>query len=77
VPVSGRRALKVNLMARAKKSQPRERLFQWRVTLIKGTPAKYLGYVSAPDEETARKEAAKEFKVSEVLRDRIAVQREG
>jgi hypothetical protein len=42
-----------------------------------GTPAKYLGYVDAPDEETAREQAAKEFNVSDVLRDKIAVQREG
>jgi hypothetical protein len=63
-------------MAKAKKTKPRERLFQWRATLIKGTPARYLGYVSAPDEE-AREIAAEEFNVSEVLRDRIAVQRVG
>ena len=64
-------------MAKAKKTKPRERLFSWRATLIKGTPAKYLGYVDAPDEETAREQAAKEFNVSDVLRDKIAVQREG
>ena len=64
-------------MAKAKKAKPRERLFQWRATLIKGTPARYLGYVSAPDEETARQMAAEEFNISDVLRDRIAVQREG
>jgi len=29
------------------------------------------------DEETARERAAKEFNVSEVLKDRVAVQREG
>jgi hypothetical protein len=49
----------------------------WRATLIKGTPAKYLGYVDAPDEESAREQAAKEYNVSDVLKDRIAVQREG
>jgi hypothetical protein len=65
------------LYGQAKKTKPRERLFSWRATLIKGTPAKYLGYVDAPDEETARKIAAEEFNVSEVLRDRIAVQRDG
>jgi len=31
----------------------------------------------AIDEETAREQAAKEFNVSEVLKDRVAVQREG
>jgi hypothetical protein len=43
---------------------PRERLFSWRATLIKETPAKYPGSVDAPDEETARERAAKEFNVS-------------
>jgi hypothetical protein len=62
-------------MAKAKKTKGR--VFQWRATLIKGTPARYLGYVSAPDEETAREIAAEEFNVSEALRDRIAVQRKG
>jgi hypothetical protein len=47
-----------------------------RATLIKGTPAKFLGHVEAPDEETAREQAAKEFKVSEVLKDRVAVARD-
>lgn len=64
-------------MAKAKKIKPREQLHRWRATLIKGTPAKYLGYVEAADEKSAREEAAKEFKVSEVLKNRIAVQREG
>jgi hypothetical protein len=64
------------LRCMAKKTKPRERLFRWRVTLIKGTPAKYLGYVDAPDEEAARKQAVEEFNVSEVLKDRVAVQRE-
>jgi hypothetical protein len=64
-------------MAKAKKTKPRERLFRWRATLIKGAPAKYLGHVYANDEADAVKEAAKEFNVSEVLKERVAVQREG
>jgi hypothetical protein len=63
-------------MAKAKKIKPRERLFRWRATLIKGTPAKFLGHVDAPDEGSAREQAAKEFKVSEVLKDRVAVMRD-
>jgi hypothetical protein len=63
-------------MAKAKKTKPRGRLFRWRATLIKGTPAKFLGHVDAPDEATAREQAAREFNVSEVLKDRVAVQRE-
>jgi hypothetical protein len=38
--------------------------------------AKYLGYVDAPDEETARRQAAKEFNVAEALRDRIVARKE-
>src|SRR5262245_13097522 len=34
-------------------------------TLIKGTPARYLGHVDAKDEASAIDEAAKEFKVSD------------
>jgi len=64
------------LHGQSQETKPRERLFHWRATLIKGTPARYLGYVDAPDEETARKIAAEEFNVSEVLRDPIAVQRD-
>ena len=41
------------------------------MTLIKGTPAKYLGYVDAKDEAEAIREAAKEFKAPEALLDRI------
>ena len=63
-------------MAKAKKTKPRERLHEWRATLIKGTPARYLGHVHAPDEKSAIEGAAKEFRVPGNLRDRIAVMRE-
>jgi len=29
-------------MAKAKKTKPRERLVRWRVSLINGTPAKFI-----------------------------------
>ena len=63
-------------MAKARKTKPRDFQHRWRATLIKGTPAKYLGHVEAPDEETAIEEAAKEFRVPDNLRDRIAVMRD-
>jgi hypothetical protein len=63
-------------MAKVRKTKPREQLFRWRATLIKGTPAKYTGYVEAADEKTAIEEAAKEFKVSETLRDGIVATRD-
>jgi hypothetical protein len=40
------------------------------------SPAKYLGQVFAKDEAEAMKEAAKEFKVAEALRDRIVARKE-
>ena len=43
-------------MAKAKKTKPKEHLSRWRATLIKGTPAKYLGHVYAKDEADAVKE---------------------
>jgi len=40
------------------------------------TPARYLGHVHAKDEASAINEAAKEFRVPDNLRDRIAVTRD-
>jgi len=63
-------------MARAKKSKPRERLPRWRVSLIKGTPAKFIDYVLAPDAETAEKQVAEEHRIPDMLRDRLVAIRE-
>jgi hypothetical protein len=63
-------------MAKAKKTKPRERLFEWRVSLIKGTPAKFIDYVHAPDAKTAEDIAAKEHKIPDTLRDRLVAIRE-
>lgn len=54
---------------------------QWSISLIKGSPAKYLGQVSVTSEaeaikEAAIKEAVKEFGVAENLRDRIVARKE-
>ncbi len=64
------------VMAKAKKSKPRDLQVRWTISLIKATPAKYLGQVFATSEAEAIKEAAKEFKVAEALRDRIVARRE-
>jgi hypothetical protein len=48
---------------------------QWEITFIKSTPARYLGRVDAPDEAAALKEAAKEFKISDVLQNRLVARR--
>ena len=63
-------------MAKAKKSKPRDHKSRWSISLIKGTPAKYLGQIFATTEAEAIKEAAKEFNVAEALRDRIVARRE-
>ena len=63
-------------MARAKKSKPRDHKSGWSISLIKATPAKYLGQVFASSQAEAIKEAAKEYNVAEALRDRIVARRE-
>jgi hypothetical protein len=64
-------------MAKAKKTKPRERLVEWRVSLIKGTPARFVGYVHAPDAKAAEDIAAKEHRIPDTLRDRLVAIREG
>ena len=63
-------------MAKSKKSIPRDHRRRWSISLIKATPAKYLGAVYAKDEADAVKEAVKEFKISEALQDRIVATRD-
>jgi len=63
-------------MAKAKKTKPRDRLVRWRVSLIKGTPAKFIDFAYAPDAATAEKQVAEEHEISEALRDRLVAIRE-
>jgi hypothetical protein len=63
-------------MAKAKKSKPREHLIRWRVSLIKGTPAKFVDYTLAPDAETAERQVAEAHEIREDLRDRLVAIRE-
>jgi len=46
------------------------------VSLIKGTPAKFVDYVDAPDAKTAEDIAAKEHRIPDTLRDRLVAIRE-
>jgi len=55
-------------MAKAKKTKPRDHQHRGSISLVKATPAKYLGQVFATSEAEAIKEAAKEFKVGEAYR---------
>ena len=65
-------------MACASPVWPRGHDYQirWSISLIKGTPAKYLGQVSVTSEAEAIKKAVKEFDVAENLRDRIVARKE-
>jgi hypothetical protein len=49
--------------------------FSWAIYRLKGTPAKLLGHIEAPDEETAIKKAIEEFNVSPELQKRLLARR--
>ena len=49
---------------------------RWRISLLKGTPAKFLGYIEASDEKAAIEAATKEYKIADVLRDRLVARRD-
>ena len=44
---------------------------RWRITLLKATPAKFIGYVRAPDAKSAIDMATKDYKISDRLVDRL------
>jgi hypothetical protein len=51
------------------------RQHRWSIYRLKGTPAKLLGHVEAPDEESAIKQAIEEFKIAPELQGRLLAQR--
>jgi len=60
-----------------KKSPSMPAEYRWQISLIKATPAKYLGSVYAPDERSALETAAREFRVPDALRNRLVARRDG
>ena len=44
---------------------------RWRITLLKATPAKFIGYVRAPDAKSAIETAIADYKISDRLVDRL------
>ncbi len=50
--------------------------FRWQVSLIKGTPAKFIDYTLAPDAKTAEEQVAEAHQMSDRLRDRLVAIRE-
>jgi hypothetical protein len=63
-------------VAKVKKTKPQDRLVHWRVSLVKGTPAKFIDFVEAPDAATAEKQVAEAHRIPETLRDRLIAIRE-
>jgi hypothetical protein len=49
--------------------------FSWAIYRLKGTPAKLLGHVEAPSEESAIKRAIEEFNVPPELQKRLLARR--
>jgi hypothetical protein len=45
--------------------RPSKKMFEWRITRIRSTPAALIGYVEAPDAEQAIKEAIRAFGVTD------------
>jgi hypothetical protein len=51
-------------------------LHRWRVALMTGTPAKFLGYVEARDERAAIEVAVRKYRIGDTLRHKIVARRE-
>jgi hypothetical protein len=39
--------------------------YRWRISRIRGTPAQFIGFVDAPDDATAIKNAIEEFQITD------------
>jgi hypothetical protein len=50
--------------------------YHWNVYRLRGTPARFVGIVEAPDEATAIKKAIEEFKITDpAMQKRLLAQR--
>ena len=41
-----------------------KKLFRWRITRLKASPAALIGYVEAPDQDTAIRTAIRQFEIT-------------
>jgi len=51
-------------------------LYRWRISLLAGTPAKFLGYVEARDLGAAIEVAVRKYRISGTLRHKLVARRE-
>jgi hypothetical protein len=56
---------------------PAQKDYRWKIYHIKTTPAKFMGTVTAPDEETALRRAISELEIEHNLRSRLIAMRQG
>jgi hypothetical protein len=56
---------------------PPKKDYRWKIYHIKNTPAKFIGTVTAPDEETALRKAVAELEIEHNLRNRLVAMRQG
>jgi len=68
--------MSVGMRKTSKPTSKKKPEYRWRVSLITGTPARFVDFSIAPDAETAEKQVAEEHKISETLRDRLVAIRE-
>jgi hypothetical protein len=50
--------------------RPSKKMYEWRITRIRSTPAALIGYVEAPDAEQAIEEAIRAFGITDAEQQR-------
>jgi hypothetical protein len=50
-----------------------EKVYRWRISRIRGTPAQFIGFVDASDEASAIKKAVEEFQITDPEKKRRLV----
>jgi hypothetical protein len=56
---------------------PAKKDYRWKIYHIKTMPAKFMGTVTAPDEEAALRKAVVELEIEHHLRNRLVAMRQG